>query len=132
MTCIAADNTNSSSDSGRNSPKTPSLLSSTWCTSCSSWPEQRKLKPLWSANTCTTPGPQSGPSFDEPGGLYRHASQVSVDSMASTLLPSVSPDSGRSPSATRIGTDGSAQSKQYDCGPARRCRKLTHLNDSWR
>lgn len=115
MMSIAADNTNSSSDSGRDSPRTPSVLSNTWCTSCSSWPEQQELKPLWGADTCTTLGPQSGPSLNEPGGLYRRTSLVSVDSMASTLLPSISPDSGRSPSATRIGTEGSAQSEQYDC-----------------
>lgn len=114
MMSIAADNTNSSSDSGRDSPTTPSLLSNTWCTSCSNWPEQRELKPLGGADTCTTLGPQSGASLHEPGGLYRCASLVSIDSMASTLLPSISPDSD-SPSATRIGTEGSVQSKQYDC-----------------
>lgn len=114
MMSIAADNINSSSDSGRDSPRTPSSLSNTWSTSFSSWPEQRELQPLWGADTCTTLGPQSGPPLYEPRGLYRCASLVSVDSMASTLLPSFSPDSGRSPSATRIGTEGSAQSKYYD------------------
>lgn len=115
MMSIAADTTNSTSDSGRDSPRTPSLLSNTWCTSCSSWPEERELKPLWGADACTTLAPQSGPSMFEPGGLYRRASLVSLDSMASTLLPSISPDSGRSPSATRIGTEGSAQSSTTAC-----------------
>lgn len=109
MMSIAADNTNSSSHSGRDSPRTPSLLSNTWCTSCSSWPEQGEVKPYWGADTCPTLGPLSGPSSSEPGGLSRCASPVSVDSMVSTSLPSISPDSGRSPSATRIGTKHSAQ-----------------------
>ncbi|TNN04183.1 hypothetical protein fugu_001212 [Takifugu bimaculatus] len=103
MMSIAADNTNSSSDSGRDSPRTPSSLSNTWCTSCSSWPEQGELQPLWVADTHTTLGPHSGPSLYESEGLYRCASLVSVDSMASTFLPSISPGSTRSPSTTRIG-----------------------------
>lgn len=104
MMSIAADNTNSSSDSGRDSPRTTSSLSNTWCTSCSSWPEQGELKSLWVADTHTTMGPHSGPSLYESEGLYRCASLVSVDSMASTFLPSISPGSPRSPSTTRIGT----------------------------
>lgn len=106
MMSIAAEN--SSSDSGRDSPRTPSSLSNTWCSFGSSRPEERELKLLWGADT--TLGPQPGPSLYEPGGLYRCASLASVDSMASTLLPSISPDSRRSPSATRIGAEGFAQS----------------------
>lgn len=104
MMSIAAENTNSSSDSGRDSPRTPSSLLNTWCPSSSSWPEQGELKPLWVADTHTTLGPHSGPSLHESEGLYRCASLVSVDSMASTFLPSISPGSTRAPSTTRIGT----------------------------
>lgn len=103
MMSIATDNTNSSSDSGRDSPSTRSSLSNTWCTSCSSWPEQGELKPLCVADTHTTLRPHSGPSLYESQGLYRCASLVSVNSMASTFLPSISPGSTRSPSTTRIG-----------------------------
>lgn len=100
MMSIATDNTNSSSDSGRDSPRSLN----TRCTSGSSWPEQGELKPLWAADTHTTLGPHSGPSLYELEGLYRCASLMSVDSMASTFLPSISPVSTRSPSTTRIGT----------------------------
>lgn len=117
MMSIAADNTNSSSDSGRDSPRTPSSLSNTWCTSCSSWPAQGELQPLWVADTHTTLEPHSGPSLYESEGLYRCASLVSVDSMASTFLPSISPGSTRSPSTTRIGTPRQA---------SQRCLNMLH------
>lgn len=103
MMYITAD-TNNSSDSGQDSSRTPFPLCNTRCTSSSSWPEQGELKPLRVADTRTTLGPQSGPSLYESGGLYRCASLLSFDSMATTFLPSISPDSTRSPSTIRIGT----------------------------
>lgn len=113
---IAADDGNSSSDSGQDSPRTPSSLSTTWRTSGSSWPDQGEFKPLWGADPPAGLGPRSCPSSCEPGGLRRSASLASVDSMASTFLPSISPDSTRSPSTTRIGTwyEGSAWGEQRD------------------
>lgn len=105
MMYIAADtNTNNSSGSGQDFSRTHFPLCNTCCTSGSSWPEQGELKPLRVADTRTTLGPQSGPSLYESGGLYRCASLLSFDSMATTFLPSISPDSTRSPSTTRIGT----------------------------
>ncbi|XP_070708244.1 polycystin-1 [Pempheris klunzingeri] len=80
-----ADRTNSSSDSGRDSPRTTSSLSNTRSTSCSSWSEQSEDKTPYGAE------------------IHKCPSVLSVDSVASTFLPSPSPDSTRSSSTTRIG-----------------------------
>nr|XP_046233896.1 polycystin-1 [Scatophagus argus] len=87
-----ADITNSNSDSGRDSPRDSSSLSHTRSTSCSSWTEQSEDKSLYGAEI-HQPEPE----------LYKCPSVLSVDSVASTFLPSPSPDSTRSPSTTRIG-----------------------------
>ncbi|XP_034415177.1 polycystin-1 [Cyclopterus lumpus] len=94
MSIAAADTTNSNSDSGWDSPRTTSSLSTTRSTSCSSWSEQ--------SEEIHKPDPQSCPT---PYGaaLYRCPSVLSVDSVASTFLPSPSPDSARSSFTTRIG-----------------------------
>ncbi|KAM3591453.1 uncharacterized protein V6R79_002157 [Siganus canaliculatus] len=98
----AAENTsNSNSDSGRDSPRTTSSLSNTRSTSCSSWSERSEDKSLYGAEI-HKPDPQSCPSLSGPG-LYKCPSVLSVDSVASTFLPSPSPDSTRSSSTTRIG-----------------------------
>ncbi|XP_065806052.1 polycystin-1-like [Labrus bergylta] len=91
---------NSNSDSGRDSPRTTSSLSNIQSTSCSSWSEQSEDKSLF--GDTHKPDPQSCP-FLSGAGLYKCPSVLSVDSMASTFLPSPSPDSSRSCSATRIG-----------------------------
>ncbi|XP_030255555.1 polycystin-1 [Sparus aurata] len=96
-----ADITNSNSDSGRDSPRTTSSLSNTWSTSCSSWSEHSEDKSLYGAEI-QKPDPQSCPSLYGTG-LYKCPSVLSLDSVASTFLPSPSPDSTRSSSATRIG-----------------------------
>ncbi|XP_070847293.1 polycystin-1 [Chaetodon trifascialis] len=96
-----ADITNSNSDSGRDSPQTTSSLTNTRSTSCSSWSEQSEDKPLYGAEI-HKPDPQSCPSLHG-AALYRCPSVLSVDSVASTFLPSPSPDSTRSSSTTRIG-----------------------------
>lgn len=70
--------------------------------SCSSWTEQSEVKSLYGAQILS-PDSQSCSSLDE-AELDRCSSPLSVDSMASTFLPSPSPDSTRSPSTTRIGT----------------------------
>ncbi|TKS90160.1 Polycystin-1 [Collichthys lucidus] len=95
-----ADLTKSNSDSGRDSPKTTSSLSNT-STSCSSWSEQSEDKSLYGAEIHKQ-DPQSCPTLYG-AGLYKCPSVLSVDSVASTFLPSPSPDSTRSPSTTRIG-----------------------------
>ncbi|XP_034081606.1 polycystin-1-like [Gymnodraco acuticeps] len=77
----SADLNHSTSDSGRDSPRTISSLSTTRSRSCSSWSEVS----------------------ESVFGLFRSPSVISVDSVASTFLPSPSPDSSRSPSITRIG-----------------------------
>ncbi|CAL8282591.1 unnamed protein product [Merluccius merluccius] len=79
----------STSDSGRCSPRPSS--SSSCSSSCSSF---------------TNTGPETwkpAPWSPSPGSLYRCPSGLSLHSVASTFLPSPSPDSLRSPSATRIG-----------------------------
>ncbi|XP_044035256.1 polycystin-1 isoform X2 [Siniperca chuatsi] len=90
-----ADISNSNSDSGRDSPRTTSSLSTT------SWSEQSDDKSLYGAES-HKPDPQSCPSHYG-AGLYKCPSVLSVDSVASTFLPSPSPDSTRSSSTTRIG-----------------------------
>ncbi|KAF3704724.1 Polycystin-1 Autosomal dominant polycystic kidney disease 1 protein -like protein Precursor [Channa argus] len=96
-----ADLTKSSSDSGRDSPRTTSSLSTTWSTSYSSWSDQSEDKFLCGADI-HKPDSQSCPSMYEPR-LYKCPSVLSVDSVASTFLPSPSPDSTHSSSSTRIG-----------------------------
>ncbi|KAI9529373.1 hypothetical protein NQZ68_011078 [Dissostichus eleginoides] len=76
----SANLNHSNSDSGRDSPRTISSLSTTRSRSCSSWSE-----------------------VSESVFGLRSPSVISVDSVASTFLPSPSPDSSRSPSITRIG-----------------------------
>ncbi|KAG8008965.1 Polycystin-1, partial [Nibea albiflora] len=95
-----ADITKSNSDSGRDSPRTTSSLSNT-STSCSSWSEQSEDKSLYGAEIHKQ-DPQSCPALYG-AGLYKCPSVLSVDSVASTFLPSPSPDSTCSPSTTRIG-----------------------------
>ncbi|XP_040924301.1 polycystin-1 [Betta splendens] len=75
-----AASTPGSSDSGWDSPAAPSSLSPAWSSSCSSWSD-RSLR----------------------SSLRRCPSALSVDSVASTFLPSPSPDSARSSFSTRIG-----------------------------
>ncbi|XP_063338226.1 polycystin-1 [Pelmatolapia mariae] len=86
MSIEAADDTadakNSNSDSGRDSPRTTSSVSTMWSTSCSSWSEHSEDNSQYGT------------------GLYECPS---VDSMASTFLPSTSPDSTCSFYTTRIG-----------------------------
>ncbi|XP_038592316.1 polycystin-1 [Micropterus salmoides] len=96
-----ADITNSNSDSGRDSPRTTSSLSTTRSTSCSSWSEQSEDNSLYGAEI-HKPDPQCCPSLYG-AGLYKCPSVLSVDSVASTFLPSPSPDSTLSFSTTRIG-----------------------------
>ncbi|XP_029311858.1 polycystin-1 [Cottoperca gobio] len=99
----AADDTdaiNSNSDSGWDSPRTITSLSTTRSTSCSSWSDQSEEKFLFGAEI-HKPGPQC-PTLHG-AGLYKCPSVLSVDSVASTFLPSPSPDSTRSSSTTRIG-----------------------------
>ncbi|XP_049915502.1 polycystin-1 isoform X2 [Epinephelus moara] len=96
-----ADITNSNSDSGRDSPRTTSSLSTTRSTSCSSWSEQSVEKSLYGAEIHRL-NPQSCPSLYGTR-LYKCPSVLSVDSVASTFLPTPSPDSTRSSSTTRIG-----------------------------
>uniref|UniRef100_UPI0037E95008 polycystin-1 n=1 Tax=Semicossyphus pulcher TaxID=241346 RepID=UPI0037E95008 len=85
-----ADVTNNNSDSGRDSPRTTSSLSNTQSTLCSSYGDIHQLDP------------QSCP-FLYGAGLDKCPSVLSVDSMASTFLPSPSPDSSSCCSTTRIG-----------------------------
>ncbi|KAL6094663.1 uncharacterized protein ACO6RY_16023 [Pungitius sinensis] len=94
-----AATTNSNSDSGWDSPRATSLLSSTRSTSCSSWSEQSEEK--YGAEVYK-PGPQPCPGLHG-AGLYKCPSVLSVDSVASTFLPSPSPESTRSSFTTRIG-----------------------------
>lgn len=118
------DLTKSNSDSGWDSPRTTSSLSTTyasgmnlanaisysvaqsilcycdfvlfsWSNSCSSWTDQSEDRFLHVADV-HKPDPQST--------LYKCASVLSVNSVASTFLPSPSPDFTRSSSTTRIGT----------------------------
>nr|XP_057917818.1 polycystin-1 [Doryrhamphus excisus] len=93
--------TKSNSDSGRDSPTTTSSFSNTQSTSCSSWSDHTEDKSLHETEFFKI-GPHACPS---PYGnkLYKCASVLSVDSVASTFLPSPSPDSTRSSSTTRIG-----------------------------
>ncbi|XP_054860443.1 polycystin-1 isoform X2 [Amphiprion ocellaris] len=96
-----ADATNGNSDSGRDSSRTTSSFSTICSTSCSSWSEQSEDKSLYGAEI-GKPELQSYPSLCG-AGLYKCPSVISVDSVASTFLPSPSPDSTRSSSTTRIG-----------------------------
>ncbi|XP_062299163.1 polycystin-1 [Scomber scombrus] len=95
------DTTNSNSDSGRDSPRTTSSFSNTQSTSCSSWSDQSEDR-FFCGVKIHKPDPQSCSSLYETG-LYKYPSVLSVDSVASTFLPSPSPDSTRSFSTTRIG-----------------------------
>ncbi|XP_034426558.1 polycystin-1 [Hippoglossus hippoglossus] len=92
--------TNSNSDSGRDSPRTTSSFTATQSTSCSSWSDQSEDKSLCGAEILM-PDSQSSSQYE--AGLYKCPSVLSVDSVASTFLPSPSPDSTRSSSTTRIG-----------------------------
>ncbi|XP_069373627.1 polycystin-1 isoform X2 [Paralichthys olivaceus] len=92
--------TNSNSDSGRDSPRTTSSYTATQSTSCSSWSDQSEDKSLCGAEILM---PDSQSSSQYGTGLYKCPSVLSVDSVASTFLPSPSPDSTRSTSTTRIG-----------------------------
>ncbi|XP_069012250.1 polycystin-1 [Embiotoca jacksoni] len=102
LMCIAAaDATTSNSDSGRDSPRTTSSFSTTPSTSCSSWSERSEEKSTCGA-VISKPDLQSYASLYD-AGLCKCPSLLSVDSVASTFLPSPSPDSTRSSSTTRIG-----------------------------
>ncbi|XP_051273916.1 polycystin-1 isoform X2 [Dicentrarchus labrax] len=96
-----ADITNSNSDSGRDSPRTISSLSNTQSTSCSSWSERSEDKFLYGAEIHKLNAQSCSPLYG--AGLYKCPSVLSVDSVASTFLPTPSPDSTRSFSTTRIG-----------------------------
>ncbi|XP_047466063.1 polycystin-1 [Mugil cephalus] len=96
-----ADATHSNSDSGWDSPRTTSSFSTMRSASCSSWSEQSDDKFLYGGEIIK-PDLQSYPSLRE-AGLRKCPSVLSVDSVASTFLPSPSPDSARSSSTTRIG-----------------------------
>ncbi|XP_055085828.1 polycystin-1 [Periophthalmus magnuspinnatus] len=86
------------SDSGRDSPTTTSPLSPFRSTCSSSWSEDSEVRYLWEEED--DPG-SSALLWD--GALYRSASVPSIDSVASTVLPSPPPDCTRCPSTTRIG-----------------------------
>ncbi|KAK2820940.1 hypothetical protein Q5P01_023899 [Channa striata] len=96
-----ADLTKSNSDSGRDSPRTTSSLSTNWTTSYSSWSDRSEDKSLHGADV-HKPDPLSCPSMYG-SRFYKCPSVVSIDSVASTFLPSPSPASTRSSSTTRIG-----------------------------
>lgn len=82
-------------------PKAFSFFLLNRSSSCSSLAGQSELRSLYAAQILG-PNSQSCPSLDE-WGLDRRSSLLSVDSMASTSLPSPSPGSTRSCSTTRIG-----------------------------
>ncbi|XP_053712232.1 polycystin-1 isoform X2 [Synchiropus splendidus] len=86
---------NGNSDSGRDSPRTTSLFSQSR-SSCSRWSNEADEKLLHEAHIC-------GPSSYSKIQLSKCPSVTSVDSMASTFLPSPSPDSAHLSSTTRIG-----------------------------
>ncbi|XP_077358515.1 polycystin-1 isoform X3 [Festucalex cinctus] len=93
--------TKNNSDSGRDSPTTTSSFSNTQSTSCDSWSDHADDKYLHGQEFLkfeTHPGPTQCETK-----LYRCPSVSSVDSVASTFLPSPSPDSTRCSSTTRIG-----------------------------
>ncbi|XP_076028186.1 polycystin-1 [Genypterus blacodes] len=100
----ASSKQTSSADSGRDSPQSSCSLSRS--ASCSSWSEPSEdEKSPYEDEDIQKPDPGSYPS---PGSVYgtglsRCPSVVSIDSVASTFLPSPSPDSTRSTSTTRIG-----------------------------
>ncbi|KAM9425901.1 polycystin-1 [Pholidichthys leucotaenia] len=89
---------NNNSDSGRDSPRTTPSFSATCRSSCSSWSEQSVDKCECGAkpdhHSCTS-------AYGR--GLHKCPSVLSADSVASTFLPSPSPDSTRSSPTTRIG-----------------------------
>ncbi|XP_061823857.1 polycystin-1 [Nerophis lumbriciformis] len=95
--CLSKNN----SDSGRDSPTTASSISNTQSTSCSSWSDHTEDKSLHEAEFLKF-GPHACPSPFE-NKLHKCPSVQSVYSVASTFLPSPSPDSTRSSSTTRIG-----------------------------
>ncbi|XP_028331530.1 polycystin-1 [Gouania willdenowi] len=95
-----ADATHSNSDSGRDSPRTDSSFSAMRSLSCSSWSEQNEIQSLYGSDI-RNPGPVCALQYG--AGLYKSPSELSVDSVASTFLPSTSPNSTRSSSTTRIG-----------------------------
>ncbi|XP_056152724.1 polycystin-1 [Lampris incognitus] len=94
-------NSTSTSDSGRYSPRTDSSLSNTQSSFCSSWSEQSTDKGGYGTEIHKSSTP-SVSSLDGMG-LYKCPSTLSIDSVASTFLPSPCPESVRSLSATRIG-----------------------------
>ncbi|XP_034563216.1 polycystin-1 [Notolabrus celidotus] len=91
--------TNSNSDSGRDSPRTTSSFSNT---QSSSWSQQSEDKSFFADIHKPDPDPLSCPSLYG-AGLHKSPSVLSVDSVASTFLPSPSTESSRSCSSTRIG-----------------------------
>ncbi|XP_036811615.1 polycystin-1 isoform X2 [Oncorhynchus mykiss] len=100
---IAADtgvsDSPSTSDSGRYSPRTTSLShSQSRGSSCSGWSELSVDKPLYGTEIHNPP---CSPISLHGTGLFRPSSSLSVYSIASTFLPSPSPDS--TDSTTRIG-----------------------------
>ncbi|XP_061765809.1 polycystin-1 [Nerophis ophidion] len=95
--CLSKNN----SDSGRDSPTTASSISNTQSTSCSSWSDHTEDKSFHEPEFLKF-GPHACPSPFE-NKLYKCPSVQSVYSVASTFLPSPSPDSTRSSSTTRIG-----------------------------
>ncbi|XP_037133585.1 polycystin-1 isoform X2 [Syngnathus acus] len=89
------------SDSGRDSPTTNSSFSNTQSTSCSSWSDNSDDKYLHEAERLQLEA-HSAPSQCQTQ-LFRCPSVLSVDSVASTFLPSPSPDLTSCSSTTRIG-----------------------------
>ncbi|KAK6301837.1 hypothetical protein J4Q44_G00278900 [Coregonus suidteri] len=98
---IAAEtgNSPSTSDSGRYSPRTTSLShTQSQGSSSSVWSELSVDKPLYGTEIHNPP---CSPTSLYGTGLFRPSSSLSVSSIASTFLPSPSPDS--TDSTTRIG-----------------------------
>ncbi|XP_057681520.1 polycystin-1 [Corythoichthys intestinalis] len=93
--------TKNNSDSGRDSLTTTSSFSNTQSTSCSSWSDHTEDK-IHHEPKFLNLETESGPSLCETQ-LYRCPSVLSMDSVASTFLPSPSPDLTRCSSTTRIG-----------------------------
>ncbi|XP_061520016.1 polycystin-1 [Phycodurus eques] len=93
--------TRNNSDSGRDSPTTTSSFSNAQSTLCSSWSDHTEDKYLHEPEFLKFE-PHSCPSLCETK-LYKCPSVLSMDSVASTFLPSPYPDSTRCSSTTRIG-----------------------------
>ncbi|XP_061667089.1 polycystin-1 [Syngnathoides biaculeatus] len=94
--------TRNNSDSGRDSPTTTSSFSNTNRTLGSSWSEHTEDEYLHDEPESLKFDPHSSSSRFETK-LYRCPSVLSIDSVASTFLPSPYPDSTRCSSTTRIG-----------------------------